>query len=742
MRDVHTSIKTAQCALLFAAATLMAGCLTDEEVSDSEVAIDETRVSGSVGDGPVVGAAITIRDQAGVELASFESNVLAGFNVSVKVKGAQYPLMFNASDGTDLVTNLTPDFEMTGAILRPSTRVVSNINPFSTFAISLASEMPGGVTAKNIEAADMIVSDQLNCGLMTLVSSGARQTHIDENNITEIVKASETLSEIVRRTRDLLSNAGYFATGDSVIAALGADLTDEVIDGRGGSAVDARTAAVATIVGAQVLIESMANELFVNGSSATAAMDAAINNVSVRNPTTELDDLPVTAIMKQKATIGLEAAMAIDSSSGIVTLHSAVSGIQAGMDAPLVRTLLPSNYRSILQNTLVSVASADSSVIDAVNAVARGESSTPPANRAPAISGAPGSMVEVGSTYVFIPTASDPDGDTLSFSATNLPAWASINSSTGRVSGAPGQGDAGTTSDIVVTASDGELSASLAPFSITVFEGNMAPTISGTPASQVVAGQGYVYAPTANDPNGDALTFSISGQPSWTTFNPTNGRLTGAPDIGDVGTYANVVITVSDGQLSDSTSPFSITVMPSNTAPTISGTPPSAATVGQQYSFTPAATDADGDALTFSVSNLPSWANFNTTTGRINGTPGAGDVGTYTNVSITVSDGVASDTLAPFSITVDAVSLGSVSLSWTPPTENEDGSVLTDLAGYRLYWGTTPGVYTDSVTINNPSISTYLVENMTPGSYEFVATSFNSSGVESTYSTPTTKVVP
>ncbi|MEM9690754.1 MAG: fibronectin type III domain-containing protein, partial [Pseudomonadota bacterium] len=102
---------------------------------------------------------------------------------------------------------------------------------------------------------------------------------------------------------------------------------------------------------------------------------------------------------------------------------------------------------------------------------------------------------------------------------------------------------------------------------------------------------------------------------------------------------------------------------------------------------------------------------------------------------------VAESSLPAFGITVNAVSLGSATLTWTPPTLNDDGSPLMDLAGYRLYWGTQPGVYTDSVTINDPGISTFVVENLTPGTYEFVSTAFNASGVESRYSNTATKIV-
>jgi hypothetical protein len=168
---------------------------------------------------------------------------------------------------------------------------------------------------------------------------------------------------------------------------------------------------------------------------------------------------------------------------------------------------------------------------------------------------------------------------------------------------------------------------------------------------------------------------------------------------------------------------------------------PGSINVGGNYSFVPTASDPDGDTLAFSVSALPSWASFDTSTGRVSGTPESGDIGTYSNIVITVSDGQAGTSLAPFSITVQAVSPGSVTLSWTPPTENEDGTALTDLDGYRIYWGTTAGIYPNSVTIDNESVSTYVIDNLSPGTYEFVATSFNTSGVESAYSSPATKVV-
>jgi hypothetical protein len=178
-----------------------------------------------------------------------------------------------------------------------------------------------------------------------------------------------------------------------------------------------------------------------------------------------------------------------------------------------------------------------------------------------------------------------------------------------------------------------------------------------------------------------------------------------------------------------------------NSAPQISGTPATSIAEGQQYSFTPTAADADGDSLSFSISGQPSWADFDSSTGAITGSPGPGDVGVFANIVVSVSDGEDTASLPAFSITVNAISLGSVTLSWTAPTHNEDASVIEDLAGFKIYWGTTPGSYGNSVTIDNPSVSTFVVENLAPGTYEFVATAYNEAGVESRFSGTATKVI-
>ncbi len=276
--------------------------------------------------------------------------------------------------------------------------------------------------------------------------------------------------------------------------------------------------------------------------------------------------------------------------------------------------------------------------------------------------------------------------------------------------------------------------------------GNSAPLISGLPGTDITVGESYSFTPNATDSDGDNLTFSIDNKPDWASFNNGSGELSGQPTLGMAGDYRDIRISVSDGEATASLPRFSIRVVENsqpdaNSAPAISGQPPGTATAEYVYGFVPQASDPDGDALSFSVQNLPRWAEFDSRTGELSGMPGMADVGTFANILIAVSDGDKSTSLRAFAIVVNETGIYSTTLNWTAPTENEDGSQLMDLAGYKIYWGNRPGVYTKSVTIDNPGMSSYVVDNLPAGTLEFVATSFNDSGIESDYSNPMTRVV-
>ena len=217
------------------AGLILSGCFMEESIEEAGVGLETANeLSGSVGDGPVVGAKIRVLRNDGELLADLESDFAANYNISVKTKGKYYPLTLEANDGTDMVTFLAPDFKLSSAVLAPGKKTVANINPFTTIALETAGEMPGGRNASNIKDALEIAVVQLNSGLDTLVSTSPMSAKINATNITEIVKASETLGETIRRTRDALLAVGQPATGDTVVQSLGSDLTDSVVDGIGG----------------------------------------------------------------------------------------------------------------------------------------------------------------------------------------------------------------------------------------------------------------------------------------------------------------------------------------------------------------------------------------------------------------------------------------------------------------------------------------------------------------------------
>src|ERR1700751_1102435 len=178
--------------------------------------------------------------------------------------------------------------------------------------------------------------------------------------------------------------------------------------------------------------------------------------------------------------------------------------------------------------------------------------------------------------------------------------------------------------------------------------------ISGNGYRSLLAGQAYSFTPTTKDPSGRKLVFSIANKPAWASFSSSTGRLWGTPAIANSPHwYSSITISVSDGVSKAALPVFGISVKkPDTSPPVISGTPATAVSVGTPYSFRPAAKDPAGNLLTFHVNNKPSWASFNSSTGQLAGTPTAANVGTYSSIVISTTDGQMSASLRAFSIQV------------------------------------------------------------------------------------------
>ena len=178
-----------------------------------------------------------------------------------------------------------------------------------------------------------------------------------------------------------------------------------------------------------------------------------------------------------------------------------------------------------------------------------------------------------------------------------------------------------------------------------------------------------------------------------------------------------------------------------NRAPQISGSPTQTVVQSTEYLFKPKASDADGHTLTFSITNKPDWAAFSKTTGELSGTPSASHVGAYTGIEIAVSDGRVTSTMPTFEIAVTQSGSESVTLAWLPPMQNDDGSALSDLVGYKIYVGRSATTLDRVIEVNNAGLTRYTVENLTPARWYFAITSVNASGRESQLSATFSKEI-
>ncbi|MBU0573329.1 MAG: putative Ig domain-containing protein, partial [Candidatus Margulisbacteria bacterium] len=238
----------------------------------------------------------------------------------------------------------------------------------------------------------------------------------------------------------------------------------------------------------------------------------------------------------------------------------------------------------------------------------------------------------------FVISATDPDNNPLSYSASNLPSGASFNASTRTFSWTPTYDQSGTYNNITFTVSDGSLTDSES-ITITVNNVNRAPSFTSTPVTAATVGMAYSYTASASDPDGNTLTYSAPTLPSWLSFNAATRVLSGTPS--SAGSFS-VTLRVSDGSSStDQAFVVTVTAAP-NRAPTLDPVGNRTVNENETLSFTISATDPDNDPLTYTAVGLPDGATFNSSTRSFSWMPDIGQAGSYF-VSFAVSDGSLSD---------------------------------------------------------------------------------------------------
>ena len=247
--------------------------------------------------------------------------------------------------------------------------------------------------------------------------------------------------------------------------------------------------------------------------------------------------------------------------------------------------------------------------------------------------------IDEGKLLIFAVTATDPDGDILTYSASGIPMNAVFDPANHTFSWTPAYYQAGTY-NVTFTVSDGALQDSKS-VKIIVTNINTAPVLPTLAYKTTDEGKLLTFVITATDPEGDRLTYSAPGLPANALFDPASRTFSWTPAYYQAGTY-NVTFTVSDGALQDSKS-VKIIVNNTNTAPVLPSLADKTTDEGKLLTFVITATDPEGDRLTYSASGLPANALFDPASHTFSWTPAYDQAGIYT-VTFRVSDGVLSDT--------------------------------------------------------------------------------------------------
>ncbi|NWG04500.1 MAG: putative Ig domain-containing protein [Syntrophaceae bacterium] len=256
-------------------------------------------------------------------------------------------------------------------------------------------------------------------------------------------------------------------------------------------------------------------------------------------------------------------------------------------------------------------------------------------NNSPVLDPIGNKQVNEGQLLQFTITASDPDGDALTYEASNLPTGATFDGTARTFQWTPGYDQAGSYQNVLFRVTDSgtpPLSASEA-ITITVGNVNRPPVLDPIGNKQVNEGQLLQFTITASDPDGDALTYEASNLPTGAIFDPVSQKFSWIPTYDQgVKSYTDIEFTVTDNGSPNELDfeLIKITVGNVNRAPVFSPVGTQGIHENQLLQFNVTATDPDGDAITYSTGPLPKGAFFDASGGLFSWTPDSTQAGIYT----------------------------------------------------------------------------------------------------------------
>ncbi len=301
-----------------------------------------------------------------------------------------------------------------------------------------------------------------------------------------------------------------------------------------------------------------------------------------------------------------------------------------------------------------------------------------PANRPPFFESAPPARALAGKSFLYDASASDPDGDPVSFKLDFGPAGMAVDPGTGLLQWTPVAADLGA-HDVSLSALDGVGGHATQRWTLVVSGPgtNRPPFFTTAPVVGASVGGAYAYDADAADPDGDPVGYGLLSGPAGLSIDAGSGKIAWSYAL--PGTHA-VSIRAADAAGAEAVQAFDLIVgaLPSNpSAPRITTSPSTEAVTGILYVYQPAATDPDGDILSFVLDPAPASMTLDAATGRIRWTPALDQVGQH-RVGLSVRDGRGGETRQSFTVVVRDAATANLPpvIESTPPSFGLVGKLL------------------------------------------------------------------
>ena len=338
-----------------------------------------------------------------------------------------------------------------------------------------------------------------------------------------------------------------------------------------------------------------------------------------------------------------------------------------------------------------------------------------------------------GTTQQFTATGTYSDNTTQNLTTAAI--WSSSSAGVATISNAAGSNGmttsvaAGTTT---ITATSGSVSGSTA---LTV-TGAALVSLTVSPTNPSIA-KGTKQQFTATGTYADSTTQNLTNAVTWSSSSAgvaTISNAAGSKGLATSVAAGTTTITATSGSVSGSTA-LTVTAATLTSIAVTPQNPSIANGTTQQFK----ATGTYSDTTTQDLTDSATWSSSSAGVATISnaaGSKGLAAAITAGPTTITSASGSVSGTTM---LTVTEIAV--VTLTWDAPTTNEDGSPVT-LSGYKIYYGTLPGTYSNSVSVSGAGATpvTYTL-SLSPGTYYFAVTAISADGQESAYSNEISKTI-